>query len=192
MYFFTLILVGTGTAAGLWKFRGRLSTPHHDATRLHAITLPFIALGMQFWALVRDDGSHRLALMGMSFLLLSAFSLRNRSQRPLLLLLLGTVLNFAPILVHDGYMPITPETMAALFPGHSGPWTVGLTRPGSKDVIVNAADSPLWFLGDVFAIGSPFPMPTAFSIGDIVILVSYLWAVFHFAGRQTNLSPTAN
>ncbi len=191
MYLFALLLVSAGVATGAWKLHARPAA-RPAAPHLHAIYLPFIAVGMQGWTLLRDDGSHRLAFMAASFLLLAIFALRNRGHRPLLLLLLGAALNIVPMLIHDGYMPITPQTLTALFPAHTGPWIVGLTRPGSKDVIVNAADSPVWFLGDVFAIGSPFPMPTAFSIGDIVIMIGYLWAVFHFVGRQTNLSATVN
>ncbi|MBI5877273.1 MAG: DUF5317 domain-containing protein [Chloroflexi bacterium] len=158
---------------------------------MRAIYLPFVALGVQAWALRGDDGSHRLGLMALSFVLLFAFTWQNRKHRPMLLLLAGLLLNMAPMLLHNGYMPITPETLATLFPSAPENWPLGLVRPGSKDIVASAADSPLWFLGDVFALASPFPMPTAFSIGDLVIMGGYLWSAIHFTGQTTSLPVTA-
>jgi len=178
--------MSTGVFFGLRNARSGHPVYKPPNPPLRFLILPVLALGVQFWALSRDDGSHRFELMGLSFLLLALFALRNRKHGPMLLLLLGACLNMAPMLLHHGYMPITPESLSALYPSHQGNWPIGLTHYGSKDIIVNAADSPLWFLGDVFALALGFSMSTAFSIGDIVILGSFLWAIYHFIGRQAN------
>ena len=184
--------MGTGVFFGLRNARSGHLAHELPGLPLRSLFLPVIALGVQTWALTRDDGSHRLELMGLSFVLLAVFALRNRKHPPMLLLLAGACLNMAPMLLHHGYMPITPDTLSTLNPSYHGAWPIGLTHYGSKDIIVNAADSPLWFLGDVFALALAFPMSTAFSIGDIVILGSFLWAICHFMGRQPNQFSTAS
>lgn len=84
----------------------------------------------------------------------------------------GVFLNGLVIVANGGWMPIAPETVAAL--GDSvGP---GGTHHGAyKDVMLSLSDTHLWFLSDIFVIPRPFPWPTAFSIGDVLITVGVLF-----------------
>src|SRR5262245_38752304 len=85
------------------------------AKYVQAKLLPPLAFCLQAVILHWDDGSHRLGLMVLSFALLLQFTWQNRSHRPMCLLFVGLMLNLAPIVVHHGYMPMLPETMATLF-----------------------------------------------------------------------------
>jgi hypothetical protein len=106
-------------------------------------------------------------------------------------LAVGYLLNLLPILANGGYMPITPETMSQMHPYTSvEQWSSGLLRVGSKDIVLRAAEAPFWFLGDVFVLAPPFPLPTAFSPGDVAIIIGFGWAVHQFtAQRQAGHLP---
>ncbi|NIV37679.1 MAG: hypothetical protein GWN58_52170, partial [Anaerolineae bacterium] len=83
---------------------------------------------------------------------------------------LGVLCNLAVILTNGGFMPITPETLVRINPGSTlDQWTVGFHYGNSKDVILLAQDTFLWVLSDMLVLPPPFPWPTAFSIGDLLI-----------------------
>ncbi|MBI3536660.1 MAG: DUF5317 family protein, partial [Chloroflexi bacterium] len=45
----------------------------------------------------------------------------------------------------------------------------------------------LGFLGDIFIVSPPFPLPTAFSLGDILIFFGFTWSILwipHSARNQ--------
>jgi len=50
--------------------------------------------------------------------------------------------------------------------------------------VLPIAESPLWFLGDVFVIPRPFVFATAFSIGDILIVLGFGAAVWQFTSSK--------
>lgn len=133
-------------------------------------------LALQMWALRWSGGIERLMLFALSQVLLLVFLFVNWRSRSLRLLILGYALNVLPILFNGGYMPITPEAMSSLHTGTPpSEWTVGLVRAGSKDIVRASAQAPFWFLGDIFVLSRPFPLPTAFSVGDLLILLGFGW-----------------
>ena len=67
-------------------------------------------------------------------------------------------------------MPITPETLVKINPGSTVEyWPEGIHYGYSKDVILAEEDTRLGVLSDRLVVPPPFPRPTAFSIGDLLI-----------------------
>jgi len=107
------------------------------------------------------------------------FLLLNRALPGTRLLVLGTILNAAVMSANGGYMPVTTEALARS--GH----TAYVVAEGddrfvgrSKDVVLDKADTRLWFLSDVFGIPRPAPFASNFSLGDLLIGFGAAWFTF--------------
>lgn len=183
LFALTLLIVGLGI--GGWRIAKDKGWSSLAPPVLRLWPLPFIGLTLQFGALRWAAGTERITLFALSQGLLLVFFAANFKYAPLHLLALGFAMNLLPILSNGGYMPITPEAMASLNPGTSADqWINGLTRAGSKDIVMSAAVAPFWFLGDVFVLSRPFPLPTAFSVGDVLILIGFGWTVYQFSSPK--------
>ncbi len=182
MILFALTLLAAGLLIGGWQWATQRGKGRAALPSLRLALLPVLGLGLQFLALRSAGGWERLTLFALSQVLLLLFFAVNFQSAPLRLLALGFALNLLPMVANCGYMPITPEAVAQLYPQmHVEQLRDAIVRVGSKDVILPAAQAPFWFLGDVFVLGSPFPLPTAFSLGDIIILIGFGWAVYRFS-----------
>ncbi len=144
---------------------------------LQSAWLVMLALAMQ-WPLLRAPGgsTEQLLVQQALFLLshgpLLIFVWKNRRLAGVLILGLGIICNLAVVLANGGLMPIAPETLVQINPGSSlGQWEIGLHYAGSKDVILPRQATALWTLSDVLVAPPPFPWPTAFSLGDLIIAV---------------------
>jgi hypothetical protein len=181
MALFALTLLVVGLGVGGWQLVRHGGWSNVAPPPLRLIWLPLIGFGLQWVALRSSGGALRLGLFALSYGLLLCFLGANWKYASLRLLAVGYLLNLLPILANGGYMPITPEAMSQIHPSTSlAQWPSGLVRVGSKDIVRPAAEAPFWFLGDVFVIASPFPWPTAFSVGDLIIIVGLGWAVYQF------------
>ena len=110
------------------------------------------------------------ALFLLSHLLLLFFVWLNRRLVGIQIVGLGVLCNLVVILTNGGFMPITPETLVRINPGSTlDYWTVGFHYGNSKDVILLGHDTILWVLSDILVLPPPFPWPTAFSVGDLLI-----------------------
>jgi hypothetical protein len=142
---------------------------------LHAPWLALIALGLQIPLLRAPSGPTQQVVAAQAFFLLShllllTFVWLNRRLVGIQFVGLGVLCNLAVILTNGGFMPITPETLVRINPGSTlDQWTVGFHYGYSKDVILLAQDTFLWVLSDMLVLPPPFPWPTAFSIGDLLI-----------------------
>jgi hypothetical protein len=104
-----------------------------------------------------------------SYLLIGVFLWRNARVPGFIVLGAGAVANFAAIAANDGVMPSTRSAARIAGLAHSGA-AFSNSAVGTK--------SPLWFLGDVFAIPHGVPFANVFSAGDVAILVGaaiFLW-----------------
>jgi hypothetical protein len=120
------------------------------------------------------EAAWRGGLFLLSYGLLFLFCGLNRHLGAVRLLALGLLLNFLVIAANGGFMPIAPETLARLHPGTAPEdWEVELLRAGSKDIVLPAAQTRLHFLSDVLVLPPPFPLPTAFSPGDVLIFAGF-------------------
>lgn len=110
-----------------------------------------------------------------SHLLLLVFVWRNWRLVGIQIVGLGVICNLLVILANGGFMPITPETLVRINPGSTlQQWPVGLHYGHSKDVILLQADTLLWALSDILLLPPPFPWPTAFSAGDLLIALGIM------------------
>lgn len=110
----------------------------------------------------------RLTLFLSSYALGVAFLYLNRRLPGLWLVAVGAVLNLVAIAANAGVMPATRGALA----------TAGVLPSG--EVFANSAyvaNPNLWFLGDVFAIPSSWPLANVFSVGDVLVAMGAGWAI---------------
>ena len=134
------------------------------------------------------------ALFLLSHLLLLGFVWRNRRLPGIQIVGLGVMCNLLVIAANGGLMPITPETLVQINPGSTlAQWPVGAHYGHSKDIILLRAEIRLWALSDILVIPPPFPRPTAFSLGDLLIASWHCGFVARLrdcqARRSGNRSP---
>jgi hypothetical protein len=158
--------------------RHRSSTVRQIAAiPLRSAWLAGLALVLQ-WPLLRSRGGTiqlvqvQQALFLLSLVLLLVFVWRNRGLPGIWIVGLGVICNLVVILANGGWMPITPDTLTQINPGSlPGKWRVGEHFGFSKDVILLREQTNLWALSDILVLPPPFPYPTAFSLGDVLIAV---------------------
>jgi hypothetical protein len=159
---------------GMIRTGGRVGSL--SRARLRSVELIFIAFLMQVPLLRSSPGrvEQLFSLTSMLFLwsypLLLVFVWRNRHLAGFWLLGLGVTLNLLVLVVNGGFMPVSPDALAKLNPSiPPDQWETGHHRHHSKGIILERADTALWELSDIFVLPPPFPVPTAFSIGDVLI-----------------------
>lgn len=114
----------------------------------------------------------RVSLLALSYLLLAIFVWFNRSLPGVKLLAAGLAANWVVILANGGYMPVTYEALAAAGKSHLLPAATASTLVlSSKDILLPAAETRLWFLSDIFVIPPPLPITSVFSLGDVLIAI---------------------
>jgi len=115
-------------------------------------------------------------VMGCSYALLFWVLWANRRLPGVPLVGLGMACNLLVMALNGGWMPIAPEALARL--GYVPPAEAAASRAkvwGAKDALLSRAATRLWWLSDVFVLAAPFPVPAAFSVGDIVVAVGTYW-----------------
>jgi hypothetical protein len=135
-----------------------------------------LALAIQIVAVYWATGDSYLYLQGgalvVSSLLLLPVVWRNRRSPGLALIGLGLVLNLAVMVANGGFMPITPEAVARIEDQHLIVHLDGVKRmSGSKGIALPREETALWALSDIFVIPPPFPVASAFSLGDLLVTV---------------------
>ncbi len=163
-----------GLVASLVRHRSRIAS-RIAAISLRSAWLALLALALQYPLLRAPGGSTQelrveQVLFLVSHLLLLAFVWRNRQSLGIQILGSGVLCNLAAILANGGFMPITPETLVKINPGSApGQWPIGIHYFHSKDVILSQEETRLWVLSDILVLPPPFPWPTAFSLGDLLL-----------------------
>jgi hypothetical protein len=118
------------------------------------------------------------ALLLLSYLLLLTFVGLNWRNRGILVVGVGLGLNLLAILTNGGFMAVTAQTLVRINPGSQvQDWTTGVHYPGSKDVIRPIQAIYFWVFSDLLVLSPPFPLPTAFSLGDLVIALGIVWTL---------------
>ena len=111
-----------------------------------------------------------------SQIFLLAFAYFNRKLAGMWLLIGGLALNLAVISVNGGFMPISPDTASHLIPA-----TVVQAMPlegrfgKGKDILLLPEDTHLEGLADRLLSPKWFPLPVAYSFGDILIAAGAFW-----------------
>jgi hypothetical protein len=135
-----------------------------------------LALTIQIVAVYWATGDSYLYLQGgalvVSSLLLLPVVWHNRRFPGLILLGLGLAINLAVMVANGGFMPITPEAVARIEHQHFIVHLDGVERmSGSKGIVLPREETALWALSDILIIPPPFPVASAFSLGDALIAV---------------------
>jgi len=82
------------------------------------------------------------------------------------------------MVANGGWMPITPEAIIKV--GHAGlvpSLASGVRVPSSKNIILSPGETRLGFLSDVFVLPRPFPVPSVFSIGDVLVALGVFFLI---------------
>lgn len=107
------------------------------------------------------------ALYVASTLVVVAAMVRNWAIAGLPVTVAGALCNLAAVVGNGGYMPSTPEALAAA--GRAVPATY------TNSSLVEAPN--LWFLTDIFALPRWLPLANVFSVGDVLIGVGIATAI---------------
>jgi hypothetical protein len=124
---------------------------------------------------------------------LLAFVWLNRKQPGLWVLGLGLVANLLVIVANGGLMPITPDTVATLYPGLSLDNALVGSRLGwSKNIVLPEIATNFSFLSDCITLPTWFPWQYAFSPGDVLIATGVFWLLWTGGARPvTDEVPAA-
>jgi hypothetical protein len=135
-----------------------------------------LALVIQIAAVYWLKGDSYLYFQGgalvASCLLLLPVVWRNRHLPGLALIGLGLALNLVVMVANGGFMPITLEAVARIEHQHRIIQLDGVERMrGSKGIVLPREETVLWALSDILVIPPPFPVASAFSLGDVLVAV---------------------
>lgn len=139
--------------------------------QLFAFVLPTRATFPDHWA---------PAALVTSQIALLIFALLNFSKPGFWLLSLGLILNLTVIVLNGGLMPISPETVAVIFPQTAASLPLGERLGTGKDILLPAEQTRLGFLSDRFLIPYGAGHYVAFSLGDALVacgIILALWAL---------------
>lgn len=118
----------------------------------------------------------RSLLLVASHVLLFVVIWQNRHLSGIKVIGLGLLLNFVVMIVNGGFMPITPETLVQIgYDGNTSQLETGYIVGRTKNVVVEPGEATLWFLSDIMVIPRPFPIPTALSVGDLLIVMGVVF-----------------
>ncbi len=160
------------------------------SVRLTASWLIPVALGLQLvlFALPFDVpllSEHITAVHMASYVLLVLFLVANLRRPGLSVAALGLALNTTVIFANGGRMPVRLSAWKAT--GYS---TTTLEKHGSYDNnVLGGHHTHLSFLGDVFPMPSWVPFASAFSIGDVLLVVGAAVFVYVTCRRDPAPSP---
>jgi hypothetical protein len=145
--------------------------------------LALLAFGLQIFLIYfpepSSDGlSLRIGFLILSYLMLFAVIARNRALPGVWVIGAGLLANFSVMMLNGGYMPITREALAQIGDTHGilGPGA-GARVQASKDIVLGPEATVAGWLADIFVVPPPFPIPSVFSAGDVLIALGVFWLV---------------
>ncbi|MBI3962497.1 MAG: DUF5317 family protein [Deinococcus sp.] len=176
-----MILVGALAAAVLLGLLQGGSLFRLGELRFRLGPLALGALAIQVLVIARSRATRLdAALLLISFATLLVFALANLRLSGLPLLAAGLLLNLAAMAANGGFMPVTPQALEYAA-------DLGSRVPGSKDIVLERHQIRLYYLTDILVLRR-LPLPTAFSVGDVLIAAGLLILVPR-AMRQRSSAP---
>ena len=172
---FLLIAILVGFAAGLIS-GGRPG----NLARLHLRWpgLIFLALVIQvtiFTSWLPVPGSLLPILYVLSNVIALTWLGRNFRIQGMACVALGAVSNLAAILANGGRMPVDGVLLSRAR-GAAAAAAITSGQVPSNSVLLDAHTRLLW-LTDRFLLSAPFPFPTVFSVGDVLIGLGVAWLI---------------
>jgi hypothetical protein len=161
--------------------------------------MALVAFGLQIYLIYfpqqasAEFVSLRLVVLVLSYIFLIAVIWQNRRLPGLWLLAAGLFANLAVMLLNGGYMPITLEALSQAGFAHNAQRTAdGVRVLFSKDVVLDRDATVAWWLSDIFVLPPPFPIPSIFSVGDVLVALGGFWFLQKcMRGEQTQVSQNA-
>ncbi len=178
MILLAALAAGLVTGLALARWRG---VPY-QAPDLKHLWLVFVAFLPQYivFYLFGDRQNVSALLLPLSQALLLIFVWLNRQLPGMMILLLGTALNFTVIAANRGFMPISPQTASHLVPQAVLENIQPGERFGTKDILLPTEDTRFEWLADRFLPPAWSAYQVAFSFGDVLIA----FGVFLLLARQ--------
>ncbi|QQE79909.1 DUF5317 domain-containing protein [Alicyclobacillus sp. SO9] len=162
MVFNTAILILVAVLVA-WIRGGKLENLVDVKFRFYWIII--LAFAVQFMTIFIDTHYVRMIdLITYTAVLVVAFL--NRKSLGILLVLIGIVMNYAVMLFNRGRMPVyipDAEKISSSSQIHS------LIAGSYGKQIAMSIHTHLNYLGDIFFVGHPYPIPTLLSAGDLVV-----------------------
>jgi len=116
---------------------------------------------------------------------LLVFMWLNRKHMELWVIGGGLAANLLVIVANGGLMPITPASVAVLYPGITfDEGLIGSRLGWSKNIVLPAAGTHLAFLSDCILLPGWIPWRYAFSLGDVLIAVGVFWLLWSGGARH--------
>jgi hypothetical protein len=143
--------------------------------------LVLISMGLQilifstWWRQRPDESQWGLFLYALSLLLLILVVLANWRVPGFPLVAVGLACNALVILANSGRMPASIQALRLA--GIADSSQAYAAAPATNSALISAS-TRLWFLGDILAVPSTWPLPNVFSVGDIAITVGAVWFVW--------------
>lgn len=176
-----------------WLRGGRIRNLQHVPLRGLGFVIAAFALqaALIYLPFARENREFLyLPLLLVSFGLLAVFLWQNHGAPGMKLLALGFACNALVMVSNGGYMPVTYEALAAAGKAHLvADASTGALVFGSKDILLPAAETALWFLSDIFVIQPPFPVSGVFSAGDVLIAIGIFRLVPWLFGAGKTVLP---
>ncbi|MBI5823924.1 MAG: DUF5317 domain-containing protein [Chloroflexi bacterium] len=126
-------------------------------------------------------------LLPLSQAVLLIFAWLNRHQPGMMILLVGTALNFTVIAANGGFMPISPQAASHLVSQTTLEDIQPGERFGTKDILLRPQDTRFEWLADRFLPPAWSAYQVAFSLGDVFIAVGIFWLLARQGSVQKNL-----
>jgi hypothetical protein len=158
----------------------------YRAPELKYVSLVFIAFLPQFTAFYFPVSGQHVSgfLLPLSQALLLVFTWLNRRLPGMMILLIGTALNFTVIAANRGFMPISPQTASHLVSQTVLENIQPGDRFGTKDILLLPEDTRFEWLADRFLPPAWSAYQVAFSPGDVLIA----FGIFRLLAYQKNIS----
>ncbi len=189
---FFLIVVAVGVLLG-YLFGGRLSGL--GKLQLRWLPLVFIALVIQLLIFPSFRSTALLMVAQaplhiVSYVLLVGWLIVNIRTLPVVLLGAGALCNFAVLSLNGGFMP---ASNTALQRAGLDFLANRLLEEGTyANLIPMTPDTHLNVLGDVLYLPAWIPFSTAFSIGDLLIMLALIWLIvkgMRIDAKRTSKAP---
>ncbi|MFZ2098292.1 MAG: DUF5317 domain-containing protein [Anaerolineales bacterium] len=184
-----LLAILAGLAAGL--IRARLAGQSYPPVQLQHVWLVILSILPQFlafyWPVTRELMPAWLVVMCLvgSQAGLLAFVVLNREYIELWIVGGGLTANLIVIAANRGLMPITPASVAAIYPGlHLDASWLGSQLGWTKNILLLQADTHFAFLSDRILLPGWVPWKYAFSLGDLLIMLGVFWLLWRGAAGK--------